>query len=77
MNSSEVTVAKALISKIRSSGTTILLVEHNMRAVMELCDRIVVLNFGHKIAEGTPDAIQKDEEVITAYLGAKRSVAKT
>ena len=58
-----------LIAKIRQSGITILLVEHNMRVVMGLCDRIIVLNFGAKIAEGTPAEIASNRDVQRAYLG--------
>ena len=60
----------SLIKKIRDGGTTILLVEHNMKAVMGTCDRIVVLNFGRKLAEGMPAAVSTNAEVIDAYLGA-------
>ncbi len=60
----------ALLRTIRERGVTVLLVEHDMRAVMGTCDRIVVLNFGRKIAEGTPEAIRTHPEVIQAYLGA-------
>lgn len=70
MNGEEVDRAKALISRIRQRGVTILLIEHNMRAVMGLCQRIVVLNFGVKIAEGAPEDIRKNRDVIEAYLGA-------
>ena len=69
MNAAEVRETLTFINKIRSAGTTVLLVEHNMRAVMELCDRIVVLNFGRKIAEGLPDEIRRNKEVIEGYLG--------
>jgi branched-chain amino acid transport system ATP-binding protein len=69
MHAGEVTEAMALINKISESGITILLIEHNMRGVMSLCQRIVAINFGKKIAEGTPQEIQKNEELIQAYLG--------
>lgn len=75
MNAAEVRESLVFIRQIRSTGITVLLVEHNMRAVMELCDRIVVLNFGQKIAEGVPDEIRKNKDVIEAYLGAGEHVA--
>src|SRR3989441_12807305 len=58
-----------LVRTIRSRGTTILLVEHNMKAVMGTCERIVVLNFGQKLAEGTPSQVSTSPAVIQAYLG--------
>lgn len=72
MNSSEVEKTLGIIGEIRKQGTAILLVEHNMQAVMKICDRIVVLNFGMEIARGLPEEIQKNQEVIQAYLGTKR-----
>jgi branched-chain amino acid transport system ATP-binding protein len=70
MNSGEVTAMLDLIRDIRKNGRTLVLVEHNMRAIMSLCDRIVAINFGKKMAEGLPNEIQNNQDVIDAYLGA-------
>jgi branched-chain amino acid transport system ATP-binding protein len=69
MNAGEVESAIVLINKIWQSGITVLLIEHNMRAAMGLCQRIAVIDFGKKITEGTPQEVQNNEEVIQAYLG--------
>jgi branched-chain amino acid transport system ATP-binding protein len=69
MNPTETVEMVERIGKIRDRGITIILVEHSMRVVMDISDRIIVLNFGHKIAEGMPDEIKKKPEVIEAYLG--------
>ena len=71
MNATEITVLMNLIRKIRDDGVTIVLVEHNMKAVMGLSDRITVLSYGEKIAEGTPEEIRADRQVIEAYLGSE------
>jgi branched-chain amino acid transport system ATP-binding protein len=69
MNPAEMDQLIALIRSLRDEGQTILLIEHNMQVVMGVCDRIVVLSFGKKIAEGTPAEISANKEVIAAYLG--------
>ena len=76
MNSGEKAIMVGLIKKIRDDwGITVLLVEHDMKTVMNLCDKITVLNFGEKLAEGTPDEIINNDKVIEAYLGADDIVA--
>jgi branched-chain amino acid transport system ATP-binding protein len=75
MNPEESQETMALIKQINKQGISILLVEHNMKAVMGTCDRIIVLYYGKKIAEGLPKEISQNQEVIRAYLGGAARIA--
>jgi branched-chain amino acid transport system ATP-binding protein len=74
MNAEETSTMMNIINRIREKGCSILLVEHDIRMVMGQCDRIVVVNFGKKIAEGSPVEVQNNKEVIEAYLGVEEDV---
>jgi branched-chain amino acid transport system permease protein len=69
MNTVEIDEVAGIIRSLTAAGRTILLVEHNMALVMSICDRVTVLNFGRRLADGPPDAIARDPAVVAAYLG--------
>jgi branched-chain amino acid transport system ATP-binding protein len=69
LNPAEVAQAMGLITKIRNKGITIFMIEHVMKAIMNICDRIIVLHHGSKIAEGTPEEIATSQTVVEVYLG--------
>ena len=70
MNPGETSRMMELTRKVRESGVTIVLVEHDMKAVMGLCDQLTVLNFGSLLAQGTPEQVRSNPEVVSAYLGS-------
>ncbi len=69
LNQTEIAEAMELVRKIREKGVTVVMIEHVMKAIMNVCDRIIVLNYGKKIAEGTPQEIANSKTVVEVYLG--------
>lgn len=69
MNESETEELRLLIQKIQGLKKAVVLIEHDMHLVMNVCERLVILNFGKKIAEGVPEEIRQNKDVIEAYLG--------
>jgi len=76
LNPTEVAMMIELVRKIRDSGIAVLMIEHLMQAIMSLSDRIVVLNLGRKLAEGQPDEVVHNSDVVEAYLGFSDIVNK-
>jgi branched-chain amino acid transport system ATP-binding protein len=74
MNPVEKGILSEKIRSIREKGTTVFLVEHDMRTIMSLCDNITVIDFGRKIAEGSPSVVSNDQKTIDAYLGKQESL---
>jgi branched-chain amino acid transport system ATP-binding protein len=73
LNQTEISEAMEMVKKIRDRGITIIMIEHVMKAIMNVCDRIIVLNYGKKIAEGTPQEIANSKVVVEVYLGEQSS----
>ena len=76
LNPTEVSGAMSLVSNIRDKGITVIMIEHVMKAIMNVCDRIMVLHHGAKIADGTPPEIVKSKQVMKVYLGEKTHAAR-
>lgn len=76
MNAEEIKKTMQILTQIHSEGKTFILIEHNMRVAMNFCERFIVLNYGKNIAEGSPEEISNNEQVINAYLGSKKKYPK-
>ena len=75
LNPERVAAIMDLIRSIRDRGTTVVMVEHNMRAIFTTCDRILVMNYGQNLAEGTPAEVRENRDVIEAYLGRRQGLS--
>jgi branched-chain amino acid transport system ATP-binding protein len=76
LNTGETAELRALLERVSARGVTLLVVEHDMHFVRTLCDHVVVLNFGRKIFEGTPEEVHRDPGVLEAYLGTQLADAQ-
>ena len=75
MNATEKQQLRLLIERIRNDGRCLLLIEHDVKLVMGLCDRVTVLDYGRELAVGTPDEVRRDARVVEAYLGSSAQVS--